>query len=167
MDELFSKERSVPTQFVKEIDGIPIFIKREDLLHPVVSGNKFRKLKYNLQKAISQGKNTVLTFGGAYSNHIPATAQACKICGLQSIGVIRGEELAADFEKTVEQNETLKFAVSCGMKLVFVSRKQYREKNSERVLEQLGQMYGDFYPVPEGGTNALAVKGCEEILTEK
>lgn len=167
MNELFSKEQSVPNQFVKEVDGVLVSIKREDLLHPIVSGNKFRKLKYNLEEAISSGKKTVLTFGGAFSNHIAATAQAAKISGLQAVGVIRGEELAADFEKTLQQNDTLKFATSCGMKLVFVSRKQYKRKDSEAFLEEFRQMYGDFYLLPEGGTNASAVKGCEEILTEK
>lgn len=142
-------------------DGITLTIKREDLLHPYVSGNKFRKLKYNLLQAVAEQKQTLLTVGGAYSNHIAATAAAGKEMGLKTIGVIRGEEL----EAKVAENPTLSFARSCGMTFEFVSRSEYRLKETRQFLDLLRQRYGDFYLIPEGGTNTLAVKGCTEILT--
>lgn len=140
---------------------ISLTIKREDLLHPFVSGNKFRKLKYNLLQAKAENQETVLTFGGAFSNHIAAVAYAGKEQGFKTIGVIRGEEL---FDK-MEENPTLRFAQENGMQFEFVSREDYRLKNEISFLENLKQKFGDFYLVPEGGTNELAVKGCEEILT--
>jgi 1-aminocyclopropane-1-carboxylate deaminase len=140
-----------------------LYIKREDQLHPYVSGNKFRKLKYNLLEAKNQGYHTLLTFGGAFSNHISAVSYAAKEVGFQSIGVIRGEEL---FDK-ISDNPTLQFAQTNGMQFEFVSRETYRQKESETFIENLHQNYGNFYLVPEGGTNELAVKGCEEILTEE
>ncbi len=140
---------------------IQLTIKREDLLHPHISGNKFRKLKYNVLQAKKEGKEALLTFGGAFSNHIAATAAAGKEYGFKTIGVIRGEEL---FDKIVD-NPTLSFAVVCGMELTFVSRETYSHKSEPDFIEGLKLQFGDFYLVPEGGTNALAVKGCEEILT--
>ncbi|MFH6944110.1 1-aminocyclopropane-1-carboxylate deaminase/D-cysteine desulfhydrase [Flavobacterium sp. FlaQc-50] len=140
---------------------ISLTIKREDLLHPFVSGNKFRKLKYNLLQAKAENQETVLTFGGAFSNHIAAVAYAGKEQGFKTIGVIRGEEL---FDK-MEENPTLRFAQENGMQFEFVSREDYRLKNEISFLQNLKQQFGDFYLVPEGGTNELAVKGCEEILT--
>ena len=140
---------------------VELSIKREDLIHPVVSGNKYRKLKYNLQEAKKRGYTTLLTFGGAFSNHIVAVAFAGKAAGLQTIGIIRGEELA----QVWEENATLRFAKEQGMQLQFVSREAYRRKNSSEFLDELAVKYRSFYLVPEGGTNALAVKGCEEILT--
>ncbi|WP_166920043.1 1-aminocyclopropane-1-carboxylate deaminase/D-cysteine desulfhydrase [Flavobacterium poyangense] len=142
-------------------NSISLTIKREDLLHPFVSGNKFRKLKYNLLQAKAEGQGTVLTFGGAFSNHIAAVAYAGKEQGFKTIGVIRGEELL----DKIEENPTLKFAQENGMQFEFVSREDYRNKNEILFLENLKQQFGDFYLVPEGGTNELAVKGCEEILT--
>ncbi len=146
---------------------VSLFLKREDLIHKDVSGNKFRKLKYNIIEAKRQGVKTLLTFGGAYSNHISATAAAAKIVGLQAIGVIRGDELAKDFDKVILENDTLNFAASCGMQFKFVSRDRYRNKSSEKFMRQLQEEFGSFYLVPEGGTNLLAIKGCEEILTLK
>lgn len=140
-----------------------LYIKREDQLHPYVSGNKFRKLKYNLLEAKKQGYNTLLTFGGAFSNHISAVSYAAKEFGFQSIGVIRGEEL----HDKISENATLSFAQANGMQFEFVSREAYRQKDSETLIEKLHQNYGNFYLVPEGGTNELAVKGCEEILTDQ
>ncbi len=140
-----------------------VFIKPEYLIHPFISGNKYRKLKYNIEAAKSQKKSTLLTFGGAYSNHIAAVAYAGKIKGLQTIGIIRGEEL----ESKVATNPTLKLAQSCGMQLKFISREDYRNKAKPVFLEGLKSEFDDFYLLPEGGTNSLAVKGCEEILTEK
>lgn len=140
---------------------LTLTIKREDLLHPIVSGNKFRKLKYNLHEAKEQNHSVLLTFGGAYSNHIAAVAFAGKENGFQTIGIIRGEELAGK----MDDNPTLKFAKECGMQLEFVTREDYRLKNEPFYLENLRQKFGNFYLIPEGGTNALAIRGCEEILT--
>lgn len=142
-------------------NNINLAIKREDLLHPHISGNKFRKLKYNVLEAKKQEAESLLTFGGAYSNHIAATAAAGKEYGLKTIGVIRGEELV----DKVKSNPTLSFAEDCGMEFVFVSREDYRKKTEEEFIGKLREELGDFYLVPEGGTNQLAVKGCEEILT--
>lgn len=142
---------------------VSLFIKREDLLHPFISGNKYRKLKYNLIEAKRKGFDKLLTFGGAYSNHIAATAYAGKAHNLKTIGVIRGEEL---FDKWLE-NPTLQFANQNGMDFKFVSRNYYRDRDTEKVAHELGKEFGAFYALPEGGTNALAVKGCEEILTQK
>lgn len=144
-----------------ENSKISLAIKREDLIHPFVSGNKFRKLKYNLQQAKSEGKTTLLTFGGAFSNHIAAVAFAGKQNNFQTIGIIRGEELATK----ISENPTLNFAQENGMKFDFVSRASYRTKEENSFLENLKSKYGNFYLIPEGGSNALAVKGCEEILT--
>ncbi|MBD0726116.1 1-aminocyclopropane-1-carboxylate deaminase [Flavobacterium sp. L1I52] len=143
--------------------SISVTIKREDLLHPVVSGNKFRKLKYNLLQAKAENKETLLTFGGAFSNHIAAVAYAAQEQGFRSVGVVRGDELN---EKT-DSNPTLQFAKECGMQFEFVSREAYRHKTEAVFLEELKAKFGDFYLVPEGGTNALAIKGCQEILTEE
>lgn len=143
-----------------------LFIKREDQIHPIVSGNKFRKLKYNLQEANYQQKRTLLTFGGAYSNHILATALAGKLQKFQTVGIIRGEELGDDISKTLTENPTLRNAFNYGMKLEFVSREHYRKKTSATFLEGLKKKYGNCYFIPEGGTNPLAIKGCEEILTK-
>lgn len=150
--------QSIPIKFS---NGISVAIKREDLIHPIVSGNKFRKLKYNLLEAQNQNRNTLLTFGGAFSNHIAAVAYAGHQNGLKTIGVIRGEEL----KDQNDLNPTLKFAKSCGMQFEFVSREAYRLKNEESFLQNLKDCFGDFYLIPEGGTNSLAVKGCEEVLS--
>jgi len=140
--------------------GVNILIKREDLNHPVVSGNKWWKLKYNLEVAEKEGQRTLLTFGGAYSNHIYASAGAAKELDLKSIGVIRGE-------KILPLNSTLGFAKDCGMKLHFVSREDYRKKSEEDFIENLKEKFGEFYLIPEGGSNVLAVKGCAEFAREK
>lgn len=146
-----------------ETTTISLFIKREDLLHPFISGNKYRKLKYNLVQAKKGNKNTLLTFGGAFSNHILAVAAAGKADGFKTIGIIRGEEL----KDSIEDNPTLKLAKSFGMDFEFVTREQYLEKKSTKFIDELNQRYGDFYLIPEGGTNNFAVKGCEEILTQE
>ncbi|WGH75111.1 pyridoxal-phosphate dependent enzyme [Tenacibaculum tangerinum] len=147
--------------------GVELFVKREDTIHPFVSGNKFRKLKYNIKEAKRQEKGTLLTFGGAYSNHIAATAAAGKMAGLNTIGIIRGDELGRNLSHTISQNETLKNAFDNEMQFKFISREAYRNKASEAFITQLKEEFGDFYLVPEGGTNKLAVQGCEEILTNE
>jgi len=143
---------------------ITLVVKREDLLHEHVSGNKFRKLYYNVIEAKEKGYDTLLTFGGAYSNHIAATAAAGKELGIKTIGVIRGDELGENLNRTLKENPTLNFAVSQGMQLHFVSRKAYRDKTKPSFIENLFKLFGSFYLVPEGGTNELAIKGTEEIL---
>ena len=150
-------------QIVLPSSNISLCIKRDDLLHPFVSGNKFRKLKYNLFQAQQSNHDTLLTFGGAFSNHIAAVAAAGKIANFKTVGIIRGEEL----EAKVNENPTLKFAESCGMQLDFVSRETYRKKSETSFIQKLAQKWGDFYALPEGGTNDLAVRGCEEILRKE
>lgn len=135
--------------------NIRLLVRREDLNHPFVSGNKWWKLKYNLEEAVRLSHHKLLTFGGAYSNHIFATAAAGKELGLKTIGVIRGE-------KTLPLNHTLKFAESCGMELHYISREEYRKKTEPDFIQQLQNLFGDFYLIPEGGTNELAIKGCAE-----
>jgi 1-aminocyclopropane-1-carboxylate deaminase len=149
-------------QLVLEYKDVSLYLKREDLIHPEVSGNKWRKLKYNLIEAQEQGYKTLLTFGGAYSNHIAAVASAGKHYKFSTIGIIRGEELS----DKIQENPTLQFAVENGMKLYFVSRQQYNRKESADFLEKISEQFGNFYLLPEGGTNTLAIKGCEEILGE-
>lgn len=155
-----SENQRLPFTFPQ---GIALYLKREDHLHPTISGNKFRKLKYNLIEARQQEINTLLTFGGAYSNHIAAVAAAGHACGFQTIGIIRGEELI----NKIQDNSKLKLAQANGMQLHFVSRSDYRHKSDVDFIEQLQQQFGEFYLLPEGGTNALAVQGCTEILTEE
>lgn len=145
--------------------GVNVIVKREDLLHPEISGNKFRKLKYNLLKAKANNFDTLLTYGGAYSNHIAATAAAGYLFNFKTIGVIRGDELGTDLEKTLKHNPTLDLAHKYGMRFKFVSRAAYRLKDTPYFFNQLCDEFGHFYNVPEGGTNSLAIKGCEEILT--
>lgn len=155
--------QAIPTQKIKlSTHNISLQIRREDLIHPFVSGNKFRKLKYNLLQAKLENQQTLLTFGGAFSNHIAAVAFAGKEQGFKTIGIIRGEELS----DKIFENPTLQFAQNCGMQLEFVSREVYRMKTETAFLDNLKQKFGDFYLIPEGGTNQLAVKGCKEILTQ-
>jgi 1-aminocyclopropane-1-carboxylate deaminase len=148
---------------ILEEKNVTLALKREDLVHPNMSGNKYRKLKYNLQAAKENGSVALVTFGGAFSNHIAAVAYAGKNWGLNTIGVIRGEELQENWS----QNPTLLQAHRNGMEFKFVSRQVYRERDTAAFIAELKKQFGDFYLVPEGGTNALAVRGCEEILMEQ
>ncbi|WP_424535008.1 1-aminocyclopropane-1-carboxylate deaminase/D-cysteine desulfhydrase [Sphaerisporangium viridialbum] len=138
---------------------VRVFLKRDDLIHPELPGNKWRKLRHNLAEAARQGKGTLLTFGGAYSNHIRATAAAGHHFGLATIGVIRGEE-------HLPLNPSLAYAVSRGMRLTYLDRSTYRAKDSPEVINRLRAEWGDFYLLPEGGSNALAVRGCAELPAE-
>jgi len=138
-----------------------LFIKRDDLFGDGISGNKLRKLKYNLIEAQQLGYKTALTFGGAYSNHILAASFIKKKYNLNIIGVIRGEELI----DKIDNNPTLKAAQQNGMQFHFVTREAYRNKTDAAFIQMLKNKFGDFYLLPEGGTNSLAIKGCEEILT--
>lgn len=152
--KIITQEIKVPNSSVK------LFIKREDLIHPFISGNKFRKLKYNLLEARKLNKKTILTFGGAYSNHIAAVAFAGFESGIKTIGIIRGEEL----ENKIQENPTLSFAQKYGMKFEFISREDYREKDKFLDNYHVLNQDDEIYILPEGGTNDLAVKGCEEII---
>jgi 1-aminocyclopropane-1-carboxylate deaminase len=160
---IFNLEHSINQQIsLPKSRGVDLYMKREDKIHPFVSGNKYRKLKYNLLEAEKLGFKTLLTFGGAYSNHIAAVASAGQNLGFKTIGIIRGDEL----KDSVNTNATLSFAKQCGMEFKFVSREAYRDKTATSFIEKLNMEFGDFYLIPEGGTNALAIKGCEEILNE-
>jgi 1-aminocyclopropane-1-carboxylate deaminase len=135
--------------------GLNVFIKRDDLIHPLISGNKWRKLKYILKKAQSQGKNHLVTFGGAYSNHLLATAAASALFGFQSTGIVRGEEVS---------NTHLFLCRLHGMKLIFVDREAYREKDG-----LFNQYFGNDYQayfIGEGGASAEAAQGCSELIDE-
>lgn len=142
-------------------DGIELYLKREDQIHPIISGNKYRKLFYNIEEAKKLGKKGLLTFGGAFSNHIHATAGAGLAYSFKTIGIIRGDEL----ENKISENSTLLDAQTMGMELQFMNREDYRNKHKPLFLSELQQKYPDYYILPEGGTNTLAIKGCEEILT--
>lgn len=161
-----TRNQQIDMPVLKE-KGIELFVKREDEIHPFVSGNKFRKLKYNIEKAKSLRVKSLLTFGGAYSNHIAATAAAGALNGFKTIGVIRGEELGLDVQKSINSNATLQHAHKNGMQFEFVSREVYRNKDEKSFIDELKGKYGKFYLIPEGGTNELAVKGCAEILTNE
>lgn len=139
-----------------EQNGLKVLLKPEYRNHPHASGNKWWKLKYNLEEASRQEHDTLLTFGGAYSNHIYATAAAARELGLKSIGIIRGEE-------TLPLNFTLAFVKKCGMQLHYISREDYRKKSEPEFIQELSNKFGGFYLIPEGGTNELAVKGCAEF----
>ena len=138
--------------------GVTLHVKRLDLLHPHVQGNKWYKLKYNIDRALASEHKTLLTFGGAWSNHIYATAAAGKLAGLRTIGIIRGEEPS-------DYSNTLRFAKEQGMELKFVSRLDYEERATEEFKAWLHDEYGSFHLVPEGGSNYYGVNGCMEILT--
>lgn len=130
---------------ILEEKKVELFIKREDLIHPLVSGNKFRKLKYNLQEAKKLKKKSLLTFGGAFSNHILATAVAGKLAGFKTFGIIRGDELGKNFAKTLSENATLRGAHENGMKFHFVSRELYRQKSSFGFIEKMKSKWGRFF----------------------
>ena len=137
---------------------LEVYVYRLDLLPPHFSGNKWFKLKYNLERAQQLKKKSLLSFGGAYSNHIYELASIGKKYGLNTIGIIRGEF-------TTPLNPILSFAKKCGMRLVYVDRATYREKHSPEFIQSLRKEFGNFYLIPEGGSNAWAVKGCKEIVS--
>ncbi|MGQ9798383.1 MAG: 1-aminocyclopropane-1-carboxylate deaminase/D-cysteine desulfhydrase [Ignavibacterium sp.] len=161
--ELLNYFGSPPATPLQEINdevfnqkNIKLFIKRDDLIDNFISGNKYFKLKYNLFEAAENNFNTLLSFGGAYSNHIYSLAYAGKKFGFKTIGVIRGEE-------HLPLNPTLQFAKECGMEFYYLSRSDYRKKYSDEIISRLHKEFGDFFLIPEGGSNNLAVKGCSEI----
>lgn len=161
-EELFYKPNAPLHQLhdaLLQKKGVELWVKREDLIHPYVSGNKWRKLKYNFLAAEKQGYRSLITFGGAFSNHIYALAAAAKATDFQSIGIIRGEPAYAS-------NPTLSFAKKCGMQLHFVDRSTYKLRHDEDYLRKVMDMYPDSFLIPEGGTNAAAVKGVAELSQE-
>ena len=137
--------------------NISLHIARLDALHPVVSGNKFFKLKYNIADALNKGKKGIITFGGAYSNHLAAAAFACKEAGLKSYAVVRGEN-------TKLLSHTLQFCEQQEMELEFISREKYKTKKS--LYDYYRNKFADYFLVPEGGGNENGEKGCEEILLQ-
>ena len=136
--------------------NVTLTIKRDDLLHPIIHGNKWRKLKYNLVEANANNINHLLTFGGAFSNHLYAFAAATKLAGFKGTAIVRGPHLDVN-------NPTLRFVRSCGVNLVAVSRKTYRERSEPEYLQQLAQNYPDALIIPEGGTNSNAIRGVAEL----
>jgi 1-aminocyclopropane-1-carboxylate deaminase len=139
--------------------GVRLWLKRDDLIHPDLPGNKWRKLTYNLQAAAAGGHRTLLTFGGAYSGHIRATAAAGHYFGFGTVGVIRGEP-------HLPLNPVLAQATGHGMRLQYLDRTRYRAKGDPALLARLRGQWGDFYLLPEGGSNALAARGCAELAAE-
>ncbi|MCC7301472.1 MAG: 1-aminocyclopropane-1-carboxylate deaminase/D-cysteine desulfhydrase [Bacteroidia bacterium] len=140
--------------------GIRLQVLRLDLLHPEYGGNKWFKLKFNIERMRREGKNTLLTYGGAHSNHIAATAAAGKEFGFKTIGIIRGDEL------NPESNATLRRAAEQGMDLHFLTREQYRNKHRPEEKKKILEKFGDVYHVPEGGANEEATRGCAGIIAE-
>ena len=161
LQKLNSKNQKVGLEGIEK-DNISVYLKREDRIHEKISGNKFRKLKYPILDMLSGDKVGILTFGGAHSNHIAAVAAAGKMCGFRTRGLIRGDELRSE----ISNNPTLRFVSECNMELDFMSRADYRDKTNSGVLSKYVNDAEQWYIVPEGGTSELAVKGCEEILTE-
>lgn len=160
---MYSTEKSVLQQVYDNklsVRNIKLYIKRDDLIDPEVSGNKWRKLKYNIEQVKSLKKDAILTFGGAFSNHLLATASACKRAGIASIGIVRGEELNAN------SNETLKKCHELGMQLHFVTREIYRLRHDKMYHNDLAYEFPNCYIVPEGGANFYGMIGCQEIIKE-
>ncbi|HEV3311097.1 MAG TPA: pyridoxal-phosphate dependent enzyme, partial [Chloroflexota bacterium] len=138
---------------------VALWLKRDDQIHQDIPGNKFRKLKYNIRAAVSSDYQSVLTFGGAFSSHIFATAHAGRLAGLGTVGVIRGEE-------HTPLNPILSHARDAGMQLIYVDRQAYRKKDDVEFLDRLRSRVGDFYLIPEGGHNVAGMQGCMEIVEE-
>lgn len=140
--------------------GISLYIKRDDLIHPVVSGNKWRKLKYNIFQVQEDKKKGLVTFGGNHSNHIIATAWACAEYKIPSVGIITGNPLPPS------QNNTLEFAKQKDMQLFYIPKGKYRNSDPMQISAELGFSNEDYHMVPEGGANALGIQGCMEIMDE-
>lgn len=143
--------------------SVQVFMKRDDLVHSEISGNKFYKLKYNLLQAKQLQKKTLLTFGGAFSNHLLAVACAGKENNFDTIGIVRGNEIENNFA----ENPTLLQCKKLGMDLFFVSREEYREKENGKTAQKIINEKANIYLINEGGTNDLAVLGVKEILNEE
>ena len=160
---LYSTEKSVLQIIDDEIlkmHNVRVFVKRDDLIDAEVSGNKWRKLKFNIEQVNVLKKEGILTFGGAFSNHLVATASACNKAKIKSVGIVRGEELNEN------SNDTLKKCHELGMHLKFVSREEYRLRNDKLYHNDLSQEFENHYIVPEGGANFYGMVGCQEIIQE-
>ena len=142
-----------------EESGINLFMACEVTQHPYINGNKFYKLKYNIEEFFRTGAKTILTFGGAYSNHIAATAAICHELNIKSIGIIRGQEL------NIESNKTLQMAANHGMQLIFVNRAEYFRRNDVSYNNELKNRFDNIYIIPEGGANVMGAKGSGELVT--
>ena len=158
--QIFDSYKSTINQSLDLFLGHKIVIKREDLIHPRVSGNKFRKLKYIFQEIKEKEVSALLTFGGAFSNHLAATAYAGKNNGVHTIGIVRGDE----WERKINESATLNYCVTQGMELHCVSRDIYTQKEQAPIVSKLMNKMLGLRIIPEGGTEPLAVKGCLEIL---
>jgi 1-aminocyclopropane-1-carboxylate deaminase len=152
--EIFSPIHQIQHQLFDE-QGLKVFIKRDDMIHPIISGNKWRKLKYPLKEAQSENKTHLVTFGGAYSNHLLATAAAAAKFGFKSTGFVRGEQV---------NNNTLFLCRLHGMNLIFTDRDSYRDKPTLFKLHFADDNNAFF--IDEGGASALAAKGCSELIAE-
>lgn len=160
---LFDTQKSILQELQSDLlkqKQIRLLVKRDDMIHSEVSGNKWRKLKYNVEQFKINRKKNILTFGGAYSNHLLATAAACHTLKIPSIGFVRGEELS------VNSNENLRQCEAFGMKLKFVSRQEYALRNDYDYLKELSYEYSETHLIPEGGANYWGIIGCQEIVTE-
>lgn len=149
---------NAPLQHLDTINGVELWLKREDQIHPHVSGNKWRKLKYYLQDFKGSGKEVILTFGGAFSNHLAATAALGAMSSIATKALVRGEE--------VRSNPTLDFCRKQGMEIDPISRKRYDIKDDSEFLKMMEETLPEVYIIPEGGKGSLGVKGCTEILLE-
>lgn len=163
MDSLFDtslSKVSVISDSILDNHGISLYVKRDDCIDTDVSGNKWRKLKFNVLQCLQYKNNGILTFGGAFSNHLVATAAACQKIGLKSVGVVRGDELNAS------SNDTLKRCHALGMHLHFVSREEYHLREERFYHEELLSEFPNLYVVPEGGANYWGMIGCQEMVKE-
>lgn len=149
----------VPVLLPDTISNVKVYMKRLDLVHHVISGNKWYKMKYNINEMVEQGIDTMLTFGGVYSNHIHAAATAGKTFKFKTIGLLRGEE-------HLPLNDTLQSSIDNGMELHYIDRTTFRERETEKFLEEIKNRFGNVFILPLGGTNKAAVKGCAEIVKQ-
>lgn len=139
---------------------IELYVKHDERIHDVISGNKWRKLKFNVERMRAMKKEGILTFGGAYSNHLLACAKAGQLLGFKTLGFVRGEELNS------QSNEVLQTCASWGMELVFVSREEYKMRYDKDYLTNVKAKFSQYYLVPEGGANELGMLGCQELWSE-
>ena len=158
--QIFDSYKSSINQPLDVIEGHSIAIKREDLIHPIISGNKFRKLKYILKEVVDDNIPIVITFGGAFSNHLAATASAGKSLGIRTLGIVRGEE----WKNKICLSSTLSFCQKQGMRLICVPRAIYAKKEAAYEIQKILKKYPRYRLIPEGGTEILSLKGCSEIL---
>lgn len=158
--QFFDTVKNSTNQLVCTLEGHTISLKREDCIHPKISGNKFRKLKYVFKEVLAHEIPLVVTFGGAHSNHLAATACAGKELGVQTCGIVRGEE----WQNKLQESPTLAYCLTQGMELCCISRSSYSQKESSPTVQALLKKYNTYYLIPEGGTSGLGVKGCSEIL---